>query len=70
MADYGQKRNAEGYSDPTAYKGTQAIMQAESEQQKRVNTTISIIKHIVDADGFDLIHRIELRDRRTGKEYR
>jgi len=36
----------------------------------RNNRLIKIIKSIIDIAGFDLIARIEVRDRKTGRVYR
>lgn len=62
--------NAEGYSDPTAYAGMKPVIKEEAEQQKRVNSLIYVLKYIINLSGFDLISRIEIRDRKTGREYR
>lgn len=62
--------NAEGYNDPTAYNGTKNIIREEDEQQKRVNTLIFVLKYIIRLAGFELLNRIELKDRRTGRDYR
>ena len=70
MPDYGLKRNCEGYSDPTAYAALSKICQEENEQQRRVSELIHTLKHIIDKSGFELAARIELRDKKTGKEFR
>lgn len=70
MADNDFRKNSSGYSDPTAYLGTRAIIREENEQQKRVNALIGVLKYIIDAADFDLLARIEIRDRKTGREYR
>lgn len=64
------RKNGSGYSDPTAYLGTKAVVREENEQQKRVTALIGVLKYIIDAAGFDLLARIEIRDRKTGREYR
>ena len=69
MAEYGIRKNAEGYSDPTAYHGIKNAMQGDKDE-KRVSTLIGAIKGLIDLAGFDLLNRIEIRDRRTGREYR
>lgn len=63
-------KNAEGYSDPTAYEALKAVDRQEAEQQKKVNALIGVLKYIINAAGFDLLARIELKDRQTGREYR
>lgn len=70
MAEYGMKKNKEGYNDPTAYKGMMAVLREESDQQRRLTSLIHVLKYIIDLAGYDLLNRIELKDRRTGKEYR
>ena len=63
-------KNQEGYHDPTAYHGTKNIIRDEDEQQKRVNTLIFVLKYITRLAGFELLNRIEIKDRKTGREYR
>ena len=68
--DHEIRKNGEGYNDPTAFLGIQAVIRSESEPQKRSNTLIFVIKYIIDAAGYDLLNRIEVKDRKSGKEYR
>lgn len=70
MPDYGLRKNAEGYSDPTAGTAMSNILREENEQQRRVSSLIKELKIIIDDAGFDLLARIEIRDRKTGREYR
>lgn len=63
-------QNREGYSDPTAYEGLKPIIREEDEQQKRLNNLIFILKYIIRLSGFELLNRIELKDKRSGREYR
>ena len=63
--------NAEGYHDPTAYHGTKNIIRDEDEeQQRRLNNLIFVLKYIIRLAGFELLNRIELKDKRNGREYR
>ena len=70
MPDYGLRKNAEGYSDPTAGAAMSNILREENERQRRVTALIGVLKYIIDAAGFELLARIELKDRRSGREYR
>ena len=70
MAEYGLNKNAEGYSDPTAHNAITKVMREENEQQRRINALIGSLKSFIDLAGFDLLNRIEVRDRKTGREYR
>lgn len=62
--------NASGYPDPTAYYGTQAIIQRETKQQQTISALIHCIKTISGFAGFEIIGRITLRDTATGKIYK
>lgn len=46
------------------------IIRDEDEQQKRVNTLIFVLKYITRLAGFELLNRIEIKDRKTGREYK
>ena len=63
-------QNKEGYADPTAYHGLKPIIKEDDEQQKRLNTLIFVLKYITRLAGFELLNRIEIKDRKTGREYR
>lgn len=58
-------RNSEGYSDPTA---GQAITSADR-PPKQVAQVIHILKLIASLAGFDIVSKIRLRDRETGREW-
>lgn len=58
-------RNSEGYSDPTA---GQAIASADH-PPRQVTQIIHILKLIASLAGFDIVGKIRLRDRETGKEW-
>lgn len=64
------KRNAEGYPDPTAYYGTREVIKTESEADKRAFDLIKVLKFIIRSCGFELIERIQIKDTKTGREYR
>ena len=70
MPDYGIQKNKEGYSDPTAYAGMSKILREEAEAQLRVNALIGSVKSLIDLAGFDLLNRIEVRDRKTGRDFK
>lgn len=63
--------NSEGYADPTAYNALKAIQQEENAAlDGKVNFLIKVIKFIATEAGFDITNRIELRDRKTGREFK
>ena len=70
MPDYGIKKNKEGYNDPTAYAAITKVQKDETDQQRRVSELIGVLKYIIDKSGFELMDRIAIRDKKTGKEFR
>ena len=62
--------NSEGYADPTAYHGLKSIIQEEKELEKKVHNLVNVLKFIVDWAGFEFVGRIQLKDKKTGKEFK
>lgn len=67
-------RNGEGYMDPTAGTAHKNIImekqKKEAERQAAISSLIPVLKEVAALSGFEVVGRITLRDRRTGKEYR
>lgn len=67
-------RNQEGYRDPTAGAAYSAIRrekrQQEADRLAAVSTLITVIKGAAALAGFEVVGRITLKDKVTGKEYR
>ena len=64
------KRNNEPYIDPTAYAALQKTLNETNDRDARVQRLIKSLKEIIDQSGYDLLNRIELKDRKTGRYYR
>ena len=62
-------RNAEGYPDPT-FGGAWGNMRREAERMAKINDLIPVMKQTAELAGFEVVGRITLRDKETGKEYR
>lgn len=62
--------NSEGYADPTAYAGTKNIIREENETERRASELIKILKFIIRSCGFELAERVQLRDTKSGREYK
>ena len=58
--------NHEGYADPTADKAISKASQTPLEIMKVIN----LMKQFADACGLEVIGRIQVRDKATGKEWR
>ena len=63
------RRNAEGYVDPTAYVALKSIANDEK-TEKKAAYVVSILKFIIRESGFELLNRIELKDKKTGRTFR
>lgn len=60
------RKNAEGYSDPTAWAAITAIEREEKTAQKLKKT----IWHMCNLAGFELKGQISLTEKSTGKTFR
>ena len=63
-------RNSSGYADPTANVALSGTQNQQDENDRRLKTLLKCLFFIIDAAGYDLLCRIELRDRSTGRCYR
>ena len=70
----GGYRNKEGYPDPTAGEALGAVAKEERQEARErnaaVTSLVTMLKQIISLAGFELVGRIVLRDKETGKEYR
>lgn len=64
------KRNASGCPDPTAHDALLPIAQEEAALEVRTTRLIKAVKAIIDLAGYDLMARIEIRDRASGRIFR
>lgn len=62
--------NKSGCPDPTAYEALKTVISEETEIENRANFLIKVLKYIIRNSGFELISRIEIRERKSGKEFR
>lgn len=63
-------KNPDGYPDPTAHAALTAAQKQSDDADARVQEFIRSVKVLIDQSGYDLLARIEIRDRRTGRIYR
>lgn len=64
------RRNSEGYYDPTAYGGLKPLIEKDEALERKVNFLIRALKFIISESGFELLARIELKDKETGRVFR
>ena len=67
-------RNAEGYPDPT-FGGAWGNIRREEKQKEAerlamISNLIPVMKQTAEPAGFEVVGRITLRDKGTGKEYK
>lgn len=68
MANYeNPRKNAEGYSDPTAYE---ALRNIETKEDERFHKLLYAIFNICELAGFEIEGRIVLVDKRSGRVWR
>lgn len=58
--------NSEGYPDPTAY----ALIKQENALEAKTNFLIKVLKFIANEAGYEILNRIELKDRNTGRIFK
>lgn len=63
-------RNKEGYADPTAGAAIHEAETKKKEYNPEVTNLVSVLKQMIDIAGYEMVGRIVLRDKDTGKEYR
>lgn len=63
-------RNPSGCVDPTAHNALSVVQGEQDQTDERVARMIKALKIMIDQSGYDLLARIELRDRKTGRIYR
>lgn len=68
-------KNAEGYSDPTPGEAMSNIRKEQRQQEVAerlavISRLIPVMKQTAELAGFEVVGRITLKDKETGKEYR
>lgn len=70
----GMEKNSEGYPDPTAGAVWNNMRREERQQEAErlsvISNLIPVIKQTAGLAGFEVVGRITLKDKTTGKEYR
>ena len=65
--------NGSGCPDPTAYEAMKNIRSEERKAQivdDNAHKVVNTIKNILDLSGFELMERIQIRHKKSGKIYR
>lgn len=64
------RRNAEGYFDVTAYLGTKNVIQEENEAERKNKDLIHTFRFLADMAGFEIVGRITIKHKKTGRIFR
>ena len=64
------RRNAEGYLDVTAYLGTKSVIQEENEAERKNKDLIHTLRLLADMAGFEIVGRITIKHKKTGRIFR
>lgn len=67
-------KNNEGYHDPTAGAAWNNMRREERRQEAErlsmISSLVPVMKQTAELAGFEVVGRITLKDKATGKEYR
>ena len=67
-------RNAEHYADPTPTAAMRNINRDERQKEAarllQISLLVPLLRQVAEWAGFEIVGRIPLRDKATGKEYR
>lgn len=63
-------KNSEGYPDPTAYEGTKEVIREENEVERMNRKTIQAFRAVADLAGFEIVDRITLKHKKTGRMFK
>ncbi len=70
MANKNPHFNASGCPDPTAYEALKPIVKEDAELENKVHFLIKVLKFIISQSDFELLNRIEVKDKRSGRVFR
>lgn len=58
--------NGSGYPDPTAY----ACILKENDLEKKCSLLIKVVKTVIELSGFEVVGRIVIRDKKSGRLFK
>lgn len=70
MAEVKLDKNQDGYKDPTAFQAIKQVIKEEETEEKQLATLVFVLKYIINMTGFELIGRIELKNKKSGRVYK
>lgn len=70
MANKNPHFNASGCADPTAYEALKPIIKEDAEIERKAYELVKIVKIIISWAGFELVQRVQIKHKKSGKEFR
>lgn len=64
------RKNAEGYNDPTAYNAIKNVEQEQDKDDARFHQLLNTMFSLCELADFHIEGRVVLKDKRTGKVWR
>ena len=71
--DFCQEMNSEHYNDPTPYEAHKNIRkeeQLEAARMRTISALVSALKQVADLAGFEIVGRVVLMDKDSGRIFR
>lgn len=68
--DRDDRKNAEGYNDPTAYNAIKNVEQEQDKDDVRFHQLLNTLFSLCELADFHIEGRVVLKDKRTGKVWR
>jgi len=65
-----EKTNQEGFLDLTAYEAIENVTASDDHIANEFGFLLRVLKYIVRKAGFEVVGRIHLRHKQTGREFR
>lgn len=70
MTAKNDRKNAEGYNDPTAYNAIKNVEQEQDKDDARFHQLLNMLFSLCELADFHIEGRVVLKDKRTGKVWR
>lgn len=70
MTTKDDRKNAEGYNDPTAYNAIKNVEQEQDKDDARFHQLLNMLFSLCELADFHIEGRVVLKDKRTGKVWR
>jgi hypothetical protein len=62
--------NNSGCPDPTAFEAMKRVLKEQNHIDDAAHKVVTTIKNILDLSGFELVERVQIRHKKSGKYYK